>query len=41
MAHADKNVIFNPKDHPSDTLKAFDEFKTLFEFRYGTEFAKV
>ena len=38
MAHADKNLIFNPEDHPSDTLKAFDEFKTLFEFRYDAEF---
>ena len=41
MAHADRTdrmLIFNPEDHPSDTLKSFDEFRTTFEFRYAAEF---
>ena len=38
MAHADRTPIFNPEDHPADTLKAFIEFTTTFEFRYEAEF---
>ena len=38
MAHADRTPIFNPEDHPADTLKAFNEFTTTFEFRYEAEF---
>lgn len=38
MAHADRTIIFDPEEHPGDTLKALDDFKTSFEFRYDAEF---
>ena len=38
MAHADRMLTFDPEHHPGDTLKAFQEFKTTFEFRYAAEF---
>ena len=31
-------LIFDPENHPSDTLKAFDEFRSAFEFRYAAQF---
>ena len=38
MAHADRTLIFNPEDHPTDTLKSLDEFTAAFQFRYAAEF---
>ena len=38
MAHADHTLIFDPEEHPSDTLKSFDDFKSTYEYRYAAEF---
>ena len=34
----ENQLIFDPENHPADTLKAFDDFRSAFEFRYAAQF---
>ena len=34
----DQPLIFDPENHPTETLKAFDDFAETFEYRYAAQF---
>ena len=34
----ENQLIFDPENHPTDTLKAFEDFKNAFEYRYAAQF---